>query len=193
MDKLADHLKRLDEKRNTLIIYASDNGFLWSEHGMLGSLRSKANPYTDSVGVPIYMRWPREITRFSVDNRIASIVDIGPTILDAARLHTDPGLPMDGKSLLNKDWDRRQMFMEFYPTRKSQIPEWKSVRTDAYQYVEYYHDNGNIAFREYYDMKKDPWQLVNLFKDGKPRNDPGKKWLEKRIKRFRDCVDNECP
>jgi arylsulfatase A-like enzyme len=190
---LKKRLNKLDETRNTLVIFASDNGFLWAEHKMLGSLRSKANPYSESIRVPIYVRYPRKFSNFNVDDRFVSIVDIAPTILDAARLHTDPGLPMDGKSLLRRTWDRKQMFMEFYPTRKSQIPLWKSIRTTKYQYVEYYHDDGDIAFREYYDMKKDPWQLENLFKDGKPGNDPEKKPLERKIKRLRDCVANECP
>ena len=193
MGRLKRQLKRLDETRNTLIIFASDNGFLWSEHKMLGSLRSKANPYTDSVRVPLYLRYPRKYSSRNIDKRYVSLLDIAPTILHAARLHTDPGLPMDGKSLLKKTWDRNQMFLEFYPTKKSQIPKWKSVRSNKYQYVEYYHPNGEIAFREYYNMKKDPWQLVNLFKDGKPGNDPAKKPLERKIKRLRNCVANECP
>lgn len=190
---VARQLKRLDETRNTLFIFASDNGFLWSEHGMLGSLRSKANPYTESVEVPLLMRWPKEISGFSTDGRFASLLDIAPTILDAAGLQTESGRPMDGRSLLDKSWSRDKMFMEFYPTKKSQIPQWKAVRTDRYQYVEYYNNRGRVSFREYYNMQKDPWQLVNRFKDGKPKNDPNKRKLRRQIKRLRNCAGNECP
>lgn len=189
---VAAQLKRLDEDRNTLFIFASDNGFLWTEHGMLGSLRSKANPYTDSVRVPLYVRWPEESLGPSTDSRMASLVDVAPTILHAAGLETDPGMPMDGQSLLKK-WSRNEILLEFFPTKKSKIPRWNSVRTDDYQYVEYYGADGGITFREYYDLQGDPWQLVNLFGDGKPANDPGKKKLSKTIKRLGNCAGLGCP
>lgn len=191
--RVTGRMDRLRETRNTLVFYLSDNGFLWSEHKLLGSLRSKQNPYSDSVQVPMFMRWPKKIGRSHSDGRYVSTVDVAPTIMHAASLHTDPGHPMDGRSLLRNSWNRRKVFLEFYPTRKGKIPQWKSVRTPKFQYVEYYDDGGKVSFREYYNMKKDVWQLKNVFKDGNPSNDPNETKLENKIDRFEDCVGNGCP
>jgi LPS sulfotransferase NodH len=46
------------------------------------------------------------------------------------------------------------------------IPTWASIRTRTYQYTEWYEDDGvTPLFREYYDLVRDPWQLVNLAVD----------------------------
>lgn len=191
--RITGRMERLDETRNTLVFYLSDNGFMWSEHKMLGSLRSKQNPYADSVQIPMFLRWPKKIGKSRSDARYVSTVDVAPTIMHAANLHTDPGHPMDGRSLLRRSWNRRKVFLEFFPTPKVKIPQWKSVRTPKYQYVEYYDDDGEVSFREYYDMKNDVWQLRNVFKDGDPSNDPNETRLSNRIDRFEDCVGNGCP
>ena len=191
--RVTGRMERLDETRNTLVFFLSDNGFLWSEHKILGSLRSKQNPYTDSVQIPMFLRWPKKIGRFRSDERYVTTVDVAPTIMHAASLRTDPGHPMDGRSLLRRSWNRRKVFLEFFKTPRGKVPQWKSIRTPKYQYVEYYDDSGNVSFREYYDMKNDWWQLRNMFNDGDPLNDPNETKLGNKIDRFEDCVGNGCP
>ena len=38
---------------DTLIVFTSDNGLLWGEHGML----DKNVPYTPATAVPLVLRW----------------------------------------------------------------------------------------------------------------------------------------
>src|SRR5262249_36857864 len=53
-------LRALEEKKqldNTLVIYTSDNGYLWGEHG----LGDKRPAYEESIRVPLVMRYPKLI------------------------------------------------------------------------------------------------------------------------------------
>ena len=38
--------------------------------------------------------------------------------------------------------------------------------------MEYVNDRGQVDFREYYRIGRDPQQLVNVLHDGDPTNDP---------------------
>ena len=46
------HVLNLDE--NTIVIFRSDNGYLWGEHGLGG----KWILYEESIRVPLIVRWP---------------------------------------------------------------------------------------------------------------------------------------
>ena len=71
---------------------------------------------------------------------------------------------------------------------------WAAMLTKRFEYVEWYGVNGKtVEFREYYDLGHDPFQLVNLLKDGKPGNDPHVADIAERLKRDRTCVGSTCP
>ena len=78
--KVAATLRQTGEARDTLAIFVSDNGYLWGEHGVT----AKGTPYSAGVHVPLLARWPGHIEEGTVDGRITAIIDIAPTILDAA-------------------------------------------------------------------------------------------------------------
>lgn len=87
---------------NTLVIVTSDNGMPFP--------RSKATNYQTGVRVPLAMRWAAELQAQVIDNAIANLSDLAPTILDAV------GLPipmrMSGRSLLplmNPDVDQQTL------------------------------------------------------------------------------------
>jgi arylsulfatase A-like enzyme len=193
VDGVMQKLVKLGEARNTLAFVLSDNGYLWSEHGMLGSVFSKNNPYTDSIKIPMLMRWPRRIGPHSRDGRFSMNVDLAPTIMDAANLSPDNSRPMDGHSLLDGSWRRRRMFLEYFQSPESPVPDWASIRTARYQYVEYYGPGGTIQFREYYNLNHDRWQLHNLFGDHDPTNDPNGAKLTARLTPYRSCKGDSCP
>lgn len=181
-------LGSLRERRRTIAFFLSDNGYLWGEHG----LASKRQPYTGSIKIPLLMRWPGHVPPHSLDRRLASTVDIAPTILDAANIA--PVAPMDGRSLL-RTWRRKHLFIESFKDKQYQwIPEWESIRTERFQYVEYYTDDrSSIIFREYYRLDRDPWQLTNVLNDADPANDPPVGWLHRLLQLNRACSGSSCP
>lgn len=93
----------LDEKglkQNTMIVYLSDNG--WDpESGYQGG-RAKLTPYENGIRTPIFVRWPGKVEPARDESSLASIIDIAPTILQAAGVETKdlPGLKLtDRKSV----------------------------------------------------------------------------------------------
>ena len=171
VDDLVDAVMRRLEatgEEDTLAFFLSDNGYLWGEHGLQG----KGVPYTQSLEVPMYMRWPGGgVPRGRVRGAVAANIDIAPTILEATGIASDPAYTIDGRSLLGGGPEREVMFTEEWAS--STAPRWASLRTDDYQYVEYYAGDGfGVVFREFYDLREDPWQLDNLLGDAVPGNDP---------------------
>lgn len=193
-DMIAKLLRTMQKngERNTLAFFVSDNGMLWAEHGLL----TKNLPYQQSVNVPMMARWPGRIDRGSVDRRLTGNVDITPTALDAARLSPD-NAQFDGKSLLDRTWDRDRIHLEFFgPALSGAISAWAATRTSEYQYTEYYNDNGGIRFREYYDLVADPWELKNHYEDQDVLNDPTPAETEawhQQLLADRQCAEESCP
>lgn len=77
---------------NTLVIFLSDHG--------MGAPGAKNTLYHDGIRTPIIMRWPKKIQEGVMDEKsIVSVVDLVPTILDAAGL---PSLQaIEGKSIID--------------------------------------------------------------------------------------------
>lgn len=185
--RLGVALSRLNEDRNTLVVFMSDNGFLWNEHGLVGSVNSKHNPYSQSINVPLYLRYPDRGPRRPVDRRLAATIDLVPTIVDAARLPEDPSHILDGESLLEPS-RRNHLLVEYAQARLDGAPDWASLRTRTDQYVEYYDRSGGITFREYYDLDNDPFQERNLL--GRAGDRP---LLHRALRRARTCAGDSCP
>jgi arylsulfatase A-like enzyme len=157
-DLVSDVFKQmdtLDEDRQTLAFFISDNGYMWGEHGMIG----KSQPYDQSVGVPFFARWPGRLRAGSKDGRLVANIDIAPMIMQAAGIGSSH--VVDGHSLLGET-SRDYLLLESLDTKKDAVP-WASIRTRTEQYTEYYYSKSEgVQFREYYDLAQDPWQLENL-------------------------------
>ena len=100
VDQVLTKLEQTGEAADTLAFFASDNGYLWGEHG----LSDKSKPYLHGVAVPLLMRWPAnpKVRRNATDPRLVANIDVAPTAMDAAGVTPDPGKPMDGVSLLDR-------------------------------------------------------------------------------------------
>jgi arylsulfatase A-like enzyme len=167
VDRLLTTLDELGERGPTMVFFLSDNGFLMGEHG----LQQKHSPYTASVKIPMYARWPGHFEAREVDEREVANIDIAATVYDAAGIKPDE--PVDGRSLLDRSWTRDRMLLEYIHREDRAVPTWASLRTAEYQYVEYYDESlEEITFREYYDLLADPYQLTNLLGDADASNDP---------------------
>jgi arylsulfatase A-like enzyme len=184
--RLMHHLKKTGELNNTLAFFISDNSLSWGEHHLNG----KRLPYTESVRIPLMMRWPGHVARGSSDDRLVTNLDLAATIYDAARV--DPPHRLDGMSLLEKTTRDRLLF-ESWGNFENGLPSWASTLTPSYQYVEYYGRRGRRIFREYYRRDRDPWQLKNLFGDNKHKNDPFGPPLSTQLAEDRACVGRSCP
>jgi len=131
-------LKKNGIDKNTLIIFTSDNGpwINYGNHaGSTGGLReAKGVSYEGGQRVPCIMRWPEMIPAGTVCNRLASSIDLLPTIagLCGAPL---PALKIDGvdiSTLMTGDEtaNPRAYFLYYY--RQNNL---EAVRNDRFKLV----------------------------------------------------------
>jgi arylsulfatase A-like enzyme len=179
-------LDRLGE-RDTLAFFLSDNGFMLGEHGLF----AKRLPYTASVQIPLLMRWPGQVNPGVTADDLVANIDIAPTILHAAGVAPKERFPIDGMSLLEPEFRDRLLLEE--EENIHGLPDWASLLTRTYQYIEYYAGDGDVVEREYYNLTSDPRQLDNLLADGDETNDPGLTTLQDRLARDRNCRGAACP
>lgn len=179
----------LGEGQNTIAVFLSDNGYMWGDHS-LGA--EKRFPYTPSVQIPLFIRWPGHVSAGAIDTRLAANVDVAPTVLGAARLSVDPKFRLDGRSLLAPQ-TRERLLLEYWRSPDGGPPPWASIRTGTFQYIEWYSDEGGtVTFREFYDLPSDPWQLQNLLADADPANDPDVAALSAQLAADRTCSGKPC-
>lgn len=159
LGRVLDRLDTLGLRDNTLVVYASDNGFFWGEHKLFGTGRW---PYDDSIRVPFIVRYPGTIPDAGrrADPMILNI-DVAPTFLEAAGILVPE--TMEGRSFLpnlrSASAPRRKAFLyEYFKDFPYRIPSTQGVRTEAYMYIEY---EGRRK-PELYDMRMDPLQEKNL-------------------------------
>jgi arylsulfatase A-like enzyme len=169
---------------NTLVIFASDNGFQWGEHGILG----KCAPYLESVKVPLLIRWPGHFGAGATDNRLVALLDMAPTIFHATGLTATH--PLDGIDLLDPSARRKELLLEYNKLPVGGWPSWRALVSAKFEFVQYGANGGN--FREYYDLRRDPHQLVNLLHDGNPANPPTAN-IRKRLNAYETCAGSTCP
>jgi N-sulfoglucosamine sulfohydrolase len=87
---LLDKLRQTGKYKNTLIIYLGDHGPQFS--------RGKCSNYESGLHVPLIMKWPEKSKKSIRTDELVSMVDLVPTLLDAANQKIPTTLP--GKSLI---------------------------------------------------------------------------------------------
>ncbi|MGH2630526.1 MAG: sulfatase family protein [Actinomycetota bacterium] len=154
--------------RNTLVIFLSDNGFLWGEHRW----RAKLVPYEESIRIPMIVRWPGVVHR-RVDRRLVLNIDVVPTILAAAGLPrtTPTGIdPSTGKAVRAQGLDllgrkeRARFVLEHFNGADGGVPGYCGVRTaDGWMYARYWQERSpDNGFEDLYRVSRDPLQRRNL-------------------------------
>ena len=92
-----DLLAQQGVDQNTLIIFTSDNGTMWSEHGI--PVQRKENPYEEAIRVPMIARYPRLAGNAAITRHEPVLnIDIAPTVAEAAGV--TPPVALDGQSFL---------------------------------------------------------------------------------------------
>lgn len=153
--RIIDVLDYLGYKEDTLVIYSSDHGEMGGEHGTW----MKTLFYEASARVPMVMRWPGVIKAGSVSDGIAGLIDMFPTICDAAGIEIPE--ECEGISLIPhlKDGaavDREGIFSESAVLLATEYAGCM-YRTGTHKYC-YYIDGSE----ELYDLAADPDELNDL-------------------------------
>lgn len=150
-------LRRTGELANTYIVFASDNGFMLGEHGLI----EKNVIFEEALRVPILVRVPT-MDRGRVSRVPVTLVDIAPTIAGLANVR--PRRRVDGVSFArllhgrDESWRTTQLIQT--GTEKAGTNGWqlRGVRTGRWTYAR---AAANGA-QQLYDRARDPFQMVNL-------------------------------
>jgi arylsulfatase A-like enzyme len=172
-------LKRLGLDENTLVVYASDQGWMGGQNGMwgMGDHFRPIGAHELMMQIPLIFRQPGKIPAGKTSDIMVSNYDFMPTLL--GYLGLGESMPQQPKSP-GRDfsaalrggaiaWDNA-MFYEMETVR--------AVRTEDWKYVARY-PNGPL---ELYDMKKDPRERFNLY--GQPGTEARRAELAKRLDDF---------
>ncbi len=150
------------ELNNTLVIFASDNGYTWGEHRWY----YKSCEFDECIRVPLIMRYPSLISPGQVNNQLLQQVDLVPTILQIA--NATPKLPQNGKSMMplfsnpSATLHDTILLEQLVDDTVSAYPQsFYGVRTLQYKYIEL----NNTGEKEFYDLTKDPYELKNAIND----------------------------
>jgi arylsulfatase A-like enzyme len=150
--RIRDKLEELGLDENTVIIFTSDNGFLFGEHWWVG----KGVPYEESIRVPLVVWYPGLVPPGRSDALVMN-VDIAPTLAQLAGAE----LSADGSSLAPLLFDPRMKWRHYIP-----LEWWKELglagggymgfRFKNFKYLAW--ENGEF---EAYHLRADPYELEN--------------------------------
>jgi arylsulfatase A-like enzyme len=153
---LMEALRATGQDRNTLVLFTTDNGYVWGEHRWLG----KQCPYDECMRVPFVVRYPLLVPSPRTEARFGLNVDVAPTFAELAGV--EPPLATDGRSLVRLLADVEPVWREHVLGEHWGLflPTFASVRSAAWKYVEYV-----TLEAELYDLAADPYELQNVIAD----------------------------
>lgn len=161
---MLDALDKTGQRENTLVIFMSDHGEMLGDHGIY-----LKGPYfyEPAIHVPLIISWPGKIPGGRRLQALTELVDLAPTLLEAAGLPVFPA--MQGHSLwpaLTEEQaaakHREDIYCEYYnamPWHKSPKAYGTMLRTERYKIVVAH----GVSSGELYDLKDDPEETINLW------------------------------
>jgi arylsulfatase A-like enzyme len=160
MGRVMDALKAAGLEDNTVVIYASDQGFYNGEHGWF----DKRWILEESINMPLIIRWPGVV---KPGTRIADFIqniDYAPTFTEIAGGTIPDGL--HGRSFVPilrgqtpSDW-RTSVYYQYYDPDHGVAPHY-GIRTRRYTLAHYFRtDEWDL-----YDLEKDPRQMKSVASD----------------------------
>ncbi|MCC6587253.1 MAG: sulfatase-like hydrolase/transferase [Bryobacterales bacterium] len=150
---LGEMLKALESNGqldNTAIVFTSDHGYFYGEHGLNYERRLA---YEETIRIPLLIRYPAAYRpRTRVDDFTLSL-DISTLALNWAGVR---------KAQAPK---RKAFLIEYFSDRvfpRTQNMGYQAVRTRRWKYIHYTELKDSD---EVYDLEADPYEMTNLFND----------------------------
>ena len=160
--RVVDTLDDLGLLDSTLLVFMSDNGFQFGEHGLI----DKRTMYEASIRVPLIVHCPELFAGGQRRSEMLLNIDIAPTLLEAG------GAPipetMHGRSFqglltgASSEWRDAFLYEYFWERAFPQTPTVLGVRGDRYKLMRFH---GIWDAYELYDLETDPDEMNNLLGD----------------------------
>jgi N-acetylglucosamine-6-sulfatase len=157
--KIVTALSDTGRLSNTMLVFASDNGWAVGEHRW----DNKKAAYEESIRIPLVVRYDPLTSTPRTDDHLVANIDLAPTFAELAGV---PAPNVDGTSLVPLlqspdpgSW-RTDFLVEHLKIVSIDMPTYCSVRNEGFLYVWY-----ATREEELYDLAADPWELQNVASD----------------------------
>jgi N-acetylglucosamine-6-sulfatase len=160
--RIEQTLRDMGEIENTVIIFTSDHGYFYGEHGLNEERRLA---YEETARIPLIIRYPRLARAGDTLSPMVQTIDIAPTILglagvtDTVTRHGASLAPLLGHTASTL---RSSLLLEYYSDKvfpRMLNMGYQAVRTERHKYIHYVDLQG---MDELYDLQTDPFELNNL-------------------------------
>lgn len=141
--QLLDYLDRRGLRRNTIVLFLADNGWIQSPDPKPPQpTRAKMSPYDAGIRTPIILSWPGTVAPARDETTLAGSIDVMPTLLRAAGITPPANLPgidlRDSRALA----ERSALFGSLF----------------VHTAVDVRNPIANLKYR--YVMRRDGWKLI---------------------------------
>lgn len=156
---LVDQLRASGQLDSTVIMFMSDNGFAFGEHGLI----DKRTAYEESMRIPLIVSCPELFEPGKVVTELSANLDVAPTVLELAGLK--PPAHMRGHSLVPLaegkaiPWRDAVLYEYFWERNYPQTPTLHALRSDTHKYIR---AHGVWDLDELFDLRTDPGEEDNL-------------------------------
>ncbi|MEZ6028462.1 MAG: sulfatase [Hyphomonadaceae bacterium] len=173
LGRILTWLREAGLEQNTVVVFSSDNGFLFGDHGLI----DKRNAYEPSVRVPLLVYAPGRVPVGVTNATRVRNLDFAPTVLDFAGVPSPP--QFEGRSYRNlaegrvtpEQWDAPDFIYSYYwEWTFPHTPTTFAIASGTTKYIQYH---GVWDTEELYDLANDPGEMNNLI------DDPA--WREKKV------------
>ena len=155
-------LREIGQLDNTIIVFTSDNGYFYGEHGLSVERRLA---YEESIRMPLLVRYPKAVKSGTVCDQVALNIDLAPTLLELAGIAVPN--TVQGRSLVpllkgqRPAWPNSFLIEYYSDTVFPRITHmgYKCVRNMRWKYIHYLELDG---MDELYDLNADPSEMKNL-------------------------------
>lgn len=149
--RILDELEATGEDKNTIIVFAGDNGLACGQHGLLG----KQNLYEHSIRVPLIMSGPG-IPQNQKRDTFCYLIDIYPTLCDLLGLERPDSV--EGRSLVPSFSDPSLKIRDTLHFAYRGVQ--RAVKKDRMKLIEYVVDGKRAT--QLFDLSKDSLEMDNL-------------------------------
>jgi arylsulfatase A-like enzyme len=163
--RILEYLKASGLQNDTMVVFASDNGYLIGDHGLI----DKRNAYEGSVRVPLVVYAPGLVPAGVVNPGRVRNLDLAPTFLDVAgvakpaRFEGQSALPLMTGKVAPADWRPGDFVYEYYwEWNFPMTPTTFAIERGRMKYIQYH---GVYDLEELYDLETDPEEMRNLIDD----------------------------
>lgn len=163
MDKyigqVIDHLDALGLAENTLVVFTSDHGHYFGQHGLI--VKGPFH-YDDGIRVPMIARLPSHIPAGRISHSLQSLVDYAPTLLSYCGLDIpDEMTGVDQRVVWNGDEREAREHVVVENRHQPTTLHLKTYIDERYKLTLYF----NRDYGELFDLRDDPGEVRNLYAD----------------------------